>query len=407
METWYFPRLDAVTMVFAIALLSYFMAAISFTLARGHRGNRYGLYEWGVSMLCGAIAFTLFTYSGHAPFGMTFLLANTFVMATCPFGLTALARLFEATVPTQSIALTIFIGMSGVVAVYFFGANRLFAVFTISLAASVQIIHMAIMIVRAKGRRTSQLVWLNVGAMVLLALAFSMRAFLSLFGNADSVLPAANSMPQISALTAGALFFIISTIGFISMANEKQRHETEERLRRDGLTGLYTRTAFFEMTKKFDDATYQPGYAIVLVDIDHFKNVNDTYGHSGGDIVLAHTARLLASSVRTTDLAVRYGGEEFCLLLKGCDEQDAARFAERLVDEVARQTVRVKDGLNVRFTLSAGYACKAPMIPSGSAPEKLESVIERADRALYAAKNAGRNQARGELAQPLFQLVGE
>jgi diguanylate cyclase (GGDEF)-like protein len=123
----------------------------------------------------------------------------------------------------------------------------------------------------------------------------------------------------------------------------------------------------------------------VLMDIDHFKRINDAFGHA---------ARMLTQLTRLSDLAVRYGGEEFCVLLHDCSPDEAARFSQRLVDEAGRQSVRVKDGSNVSFTFSVGYACVAPAAKAGGNPETLVEVIDRADKALYAAKAAGRNQVK-------------
>jgi diguanylate cyclase (GGDEF)-like protein len=164
-------------------------------------------------------------------------------------------------------------------------------------------------------------------------------------------------------------------------------------LRRDELTGLFTRATFFEMTGEIDKMKVPETYAVVMVDIDHFKAVNDVFGHAGGDTTLAHAGRLIANSVRISDVAGRYGGEEFCILLRGCSETEAAQFATRLVTQAQQQTVRLGDGRDVRFTLSAGYACRSTTSRAQRGPETVSDVIERADQALYRAKRRGRNQA--------------
>jgi diguanylate cyclase (GGDEF)-like protein len=130
-----------------------------------------------------------------------------------------------------------------------------------------------------------------------------------------------------------------------------------------------------------------------MVDIDHFKKINDNHGHAAGDLVLAQAARRIAGAVRISDTVGRYGGEEFCVLLPGFDEQQAADVASRLVDEAARQSIRLANGATVRYTLSAGYAVGNSQPLADGPGEALVDVIERADQALYRAKHQGRNRA--------------
>jgi diguanylate cyclase (GGDEF)-like protein len=118
-------------------------------------------------------------------------------------------------------------------------------------------------------------------------------------------------------------------------------------------------------------------------------------------LTLAHIARLIANSIRISDVAVRYGGEEFCILLLGCIESETAKIAERLVIAAGLQRVRLRDGRSTQVTLSAGYAYTPARSPLKSLPETLEAVIERADKALYRAKAGGRNQAIGAIATAL------
>ena len=202
--------------------------------------------------------------------------------------------------------------------------------------------------------------------------------------------------PQTFVLVAGLLFVAGVSMAFFSMVHDRQRREALERARRDGLTGLYTRAAFFEMAEEIDGLEEAQSYAIVMVDIDNFKSINDAFGHASGDVALAHAARLIANSVRLSDLAGRYGGEEFCILLRDCGEQDAALFAQRLVVEASQQEVRIQGAREARsagFTLSAGYASRIADPTGTSRSETLREVIERADQALYRAKRGGRNQA--------------
>jgi diguanylate cyclase (GGDEF)-like protein len=386
-------KLDSYTLVFSIAMLALFMSAVSFILGSGNSQHRRGLKEWGQCMACCAGAFLLFFFRGHAPWFLTFLLANTLILAALPYGLLAHARLYEVNPPRREMVIATTFGMSGILAAYLFDAPRSVSIFTASLGMAFQIGLIADLIRKNLPSETTPLARISASVMAMMAVAFSIRAVLAVFGDASSVTVAATSLQQIVALLGGGVFIAFSSIGFIAMVNERQQRSTVERLQRDGLTGLLTRSAFFEMSADIETKGAKVGYAVIFVDIDHFKSVNDHFGHAGGDLTLAHAARLISNSIRISDVAVRYGGEEFFILLMGCTEPEAAQLAENLVANAALQTVRLPDGRTTQYTLSAGYACTPARRPENLACETLEAVIDRADQALYRAKAQGRNQA--------------
>lgn len=155
----------------------------------------------------------------------------------------------------------------------------------------------------------------------------------------------------------------------------------------DRLTGLYNfRTFQQELAKRVGDArrgSDQLGLSIIMVDIDHFKQFNDTYGHGAGNDILAAVAREIASLARAEDLACRYGGEEFVVILPCCDQEGALQFAERVRQAVEQRRVATRAGL-LSVTVSLGSATHLPN-------ESEEEFFHRADQALYLAKKRGRN----------------
>lgn len=122
-----------------------------------------------------------------------------------------------------------------------------------------------------------------------------------------------------------------------------------------------------------------------MLDIDHFKQVNDTYGHPAGDAMLCAVADVLANSFRSNDLLARFGGEEFVIFLVGTPLEDAARVLEKLLQTIEALTVTLPDGQVVHCTASIG----ATDLHHG---ETIETLIARADKMLYRAKHNGRNQ---------------
>ena len=165
----------------------------------------------------------------------------------------------------------------------------------------------------------------------------------------------------------------------------KERHK--RLAARDGLTQLYNRRAFDERLAKARAREERQGgrFAVLLLDIDHFKKLNDTFGHPAGDAALKHTARVLEGHLRQGDEAARYGGEEFGVILPGADAAGAAPLAERVRAAIEGSQV-VFEGARLAVTVSVGVAAW---------PEdgrEIDTLLAAADRALYAAKQDGRNR---------------
>lgn len=170
---------------------------------------------------------------------------------------------------------------------------------------------------------------------------------------------------------------------------EAKTKSLEQEAQRDGLTGLYNRVTFDQtLAQKVAMARCQgTALSLILFDIDHFKDVNDSYGHQMGDRVLAGIAKVLGGRLRPTDFCARYGGEEFVLLLPDTDLSGAAVVAERLRQRVAETAHDLGAGAILRATVSAGYASLRPGDTATA-----EALFALVDAALYAAKRAGRNR---------------
>ncbi|NDE90691.1 MAG: diguanylate cyclase, partial [Alphaproteobacteria bacterium] len=174
---------------------------------------------------------------------------------------------------------------------------------------------------------------------------------------------------------------------FLTSVRRLERAYSEAAAGLDALTGLRTRTGlqddFNREVNRFKNA--QTPFIMAMVDIDHFKNVNDTHGHDMGDRVLVGVSNTLLRHIRTYDEAYRLGGEEFFLILKGLDNDGADKVLERLRNAVARNEVKTPDGTIVKVTASFGYV----MIEEG---KTMDELLQLADQALYKAKREGRNR---------------
>ena len=209
----------------------------------------------------------------------------------------------------------------------------------------------------------------------------------------------ADSSPQvdIEAMNAGALDYLVK--GEItprslerSLRYALKLGETLAALRqlatRDQLTGLLNRREFDRIMAEEAERSRRFGHplALVMVDIDHFKAVNDTHGHLAGDAVLREVAKTLTAQLRTVDRVARIGGEEFALVLVQTGRSAATEVAQRVVKAVAASPVMIESGVSLRLTISAGLA----VLPEDVS--WLELLIGAADRSLYAAKRGGRNR---------------
>jgi diguanylate cyclase len=158
---------------------------------------------------------------------------------------------------------------------------------------------------------------------------------------------------------------------------------------RDALTGLANRRSFeLALSREIDRVARSGEPALLLaLDIDHFKRVNDTHGHSAGDQVIRAVGRVLAETVRPMDLVARVGGEEFAIVLPNCPAAFGPQVAERIRARVARQSVEIAPGEHVKVTLSMGGAF---------APQWVRTTarlwMDRTDLQLYRAKSEGRNR---------------
>ena len=155
---------------------------------------------------------------------------------------------------------------------------------------------------------------------------------------------------------------------------------------RDFLTGLYNRRYFFRTMERYFTKAVEEGehFAIAMIDIDHFKHINDTYGHDAGDQAIVHLSELLRANTKESDMVARFGGEEFCIILKNVNRDQAIGIIETLREKIASTPFTLNDDEPISFTVSIGVALDPE--------ESLEEGVNSADMMLYHAKNNGRNR---------------
>lgn len=260
---------------------------------------------------------------------------------------------------------------------------------------------------REHARAMQVLLWALVGSAVLLAALGSalyvlQRRVMRPLVAATQALRALAGQEQAGALPGiPPQDEVAAVIGAVRLLQDqtRRRHELErerdqliEQLREqsttDYLTGLRNRRAFMATghERLLQARRYGFDVAVVLLDIDWFKQLNDNHGHAAGDRALQSVAQVLRSRLRDTDLAARIGGEEFVVLLTHCPPEAAVQFAHRLREAIGALVVELPDAVTLRVTASLGVA------DSRSVGLDLEALLSAADAAMYDAKNAGRDQ---------------
>lgn len=196
------------------------------------------------------------------------------------------------------------------------------------------------------------------------------------------------SISTIQSLTFISLFgfSLVGGIGFLLLMNEKLENELFEAATTDSLTGILNRRAFFSRSEFALNIAIrnQTPISIIMLDIDYFKKINDSYGHYIGDIVLQSFTRNICQQIRPHDVFGRIGGEEFAILILNSNE-NTATIAERIRASTETQDIDSVKGL--RYTVSIGIASCIPKDVSD-----LSKVLQKSDVALYEAKNSGRNK---------------
>jgi len=193
-------------------------------------------------------------------------------------------------------------------------------------------------------------------------------------------------------LITGKHFLVLEALTHLSNSVIAELQEAQEQLKdqanRDYLTGLYNRRYFNEIAQDLIHISQREKktFCVIMLDIDKFKNINDTYGHGVGDEIIKALSHTLITTVRKSDIVSRYGGEEFALLLPFTDRNGALKIAEKTRQRVQEYQMHTEKGEIIHFTISLGVTSIL------NRDRNIEDALNRADEALYEAKNSGRNR---------------
>ncbi len=220
------------------------------------------------------------------------------------------------------------------------------------------------------------------------AVAFYFRGVAATFAAEPMQAFAAPTMTQSAIFVAACAAAIVSTFGFLLLHKERADHEALRLATMDPLTGAYNRRTFHEIAERELSRALRAGQplSIIIVDIDHFRAINETYGNRIGDQVLQRIAALVHEALRKEDMLVRYGGEEFLVMLPDVPGPGAVVVAGRIRKSVDAAPLKVGEH-ELAVTVSVGVSARLD-----EGPESIENLLARADEALSLAKQRGRNR---------------
>lgn len=374
--------IPSLLLVFPVVALAMALAVLIVAWGRP-RGD--GLLQWGVGLLMVALAFPLFILDIRAGGAWPLLMVagNVLLSLSCALPLVAIGRFHGRPWPRQRTLLPVALAAVGAIVLVPRPEARVVLGGVLLALQGGMVAHEALR--RGSGGRGRWLLALGAG---LVAALYALRAMGVLLGWKDvSQLQVPHAL-QVGSQLMGLAGLVFTTLGFILMGQERADAEHQQLARLDMLTGVPNRRALMDgLERMFAQAVRerQP-LALLMVDIDRFKRVNDTHGHLAGDAVLAAVAASLGQGLRTQDALGRYGGEEFLVVLPGTDAAGAARLAEHLRQQVEKMVVPWA-GQTVHVTISIGVHAQ---VPSGTAT--VDAMIDTADQAMYVAKRTGRNR---------------
>jgi diguanylate cyclase (GGDEF)-like protein len=383
-------RIDGRSLLAVTAALCLLFGLIALTLERRLRQPLPGLRMWAISNFLLALAATLHALEGIAPLWVPALAGHAFLLLGRACGVTALCQLDRHRVPARllsALCVALFLGVAATLLVWPSYPTR-----SLVMAAGLSMFSGWSAVLLFIGAPLSISRSLTLLGFAGIALA-NLSRMLAHAQQIDAGVEADLASPAI-ALFIGVMviFQVLCNVGFVLIVTDRMHEWVLQLARTDHLTGALSRGALYtQAARDLQLARRQQTYtAAFIVDIDHFKTINDTHGHAAGDAVLRHVALHGQAVLRCTDLFGRYGGDEFVAILPETDLLTAAAIAERLrvaVGDPAPGVCPLPRGLPA-VTVSIGVAAVA----AGSGD--IDALVAQADQALYTAKNAGRNRTR-------------
>lgn len=370
--------------LFLVMILVSLVLAFSLWVGVG-RQRQSGLTTWIASLLLQAVAFGLFSLRGTLGDWWTVILANGLFLLCLSLKADAVMQFYGRrmnlawhVLPPLALMVVFALLLDRIEARVLIGS---------ALYAAVQF-GLAVMAARMRTHASENATRLLIIGYGLGAVSFLARALIALVAPEEVNSLLGPSMIQAMTFLFAIVAILMGSVGFMLLFKEQAEDTAQREAATDPLTGIFNRRMLHELGAK-EIARSRRSHvplSILMLDLDHFKKVNDKYGHAAGDEVLRRFVDVTNICLRREDILVRYGGEEFCVLLPEVSDVHAEAMAERIRYAIAHATFKYRDQ-TIPVTVSVGIASLRT-----DAEESLEALLQRADEALYAAKNAGRNR---------------
>ena len=381
-------NLDLRTMMLMISMLTLLLSGL-LALAGSHAGSIRGVRLWALASLCYSLAsFIAFAHLTSTSNDWMIVLSVVLVMAGSGLQFSGIQAFKEERIDWRIPLLVV--GMAFALSVWFTIlhpdadaraiANSLVFALINALCAR------ALFIRIEQPLRTAY--WFNGASFAVLATASLIRAATVFQAPPGTFVGLTSQLPFVpERFLAISLILMSVTFGFILMLNYRLITDMQKIALRDGLTGAPNRRSLEEEAIRLRARCNRTGktLAIMMIDVDHFKSINDHCGHPVGDKVLQRLAAVAQASIRRDDYFARYGGEEFCILLPATTEEKARVLADRLRQAYAALTMEF-GGAVLQSTISIGVA------DSNHVGLEFHALVTAADQAMYHAKQAGRNR---------------
>ena len=358
--------------------------AVSLMVAVGPR-FRDGLGKWTASMMLQALMFGLYAARGTWPDFVTIVVANALFFTCITLQAAAIREFHHRSMSNWWHVLPMLLaGMQFALVMDNFTAR---IILNSALYGSGLLV-LAIMVQRLDPEERGSARWLLLAGYLIGAATMFARAMASIIEPSTITTLLAPTAFQGFSFLIGYMVILVTSVGFLLLHKERSEEAAQKLALIDPLTGAFNRRTFLELAEKEIARTRRArgSLSLVMLDLDHFKQINDRNGHLAGDEVLKGVVAIVLTCLRKEDLLVRYGGEEFCMLLPNVAIDRAAVMAERIREavEVARFSF---NGRTLSVTISIGVTTL-----STDGKEDVDVLVSRADEALYAAKKSGRNR---------------
>lgn len=387
------PGIDPHTLVIVVSVLAVLLSMIMLAMRAGLPRAVEGIGYWATGTLLFVGSSILFSQQNTPP-SVHIMLANCLLLLGVSCMMSAMLRFYGRPPPRRAVVAAGTAVLLSVLAWYTFAQPSFLIRLTImSLALSAIFARLCWLPLRHGRRSVGTAV---TSAAFALTMASCLLRMISVVAGWDrpSALLDLGTVQSIY-LASFNVGLLLGSVGFILMANERLHNILEFNASHDALTGALNRGAFFELAEAHIATSRAGGglpCSVALLDLDHFKQINDQYGHAIGDRVLKHFCQATRSVLRPIDALGRYGGEEFVVLLPGMGRSEAGAVAQRL-----RNAIQHAAGVPP-YTVSIGLATLSDAV------ENIDELLIAADQALYEAKRNGRNRIEEWNSQREVQL---